>query len=485
MSSEFRNPYDLPELIDEIPKGIRVKSEYSNLPQEWQNNSGFFNDEPYTENISEIEPRDYHLLINSKTEAYPITLPSEIHSRTMTTDMEHVTSVISKGSYEPTDLRNILSKYAEGKHVLKMAELKHTELPSALRQIVVDKIVDYFLQIGKTLNVAAGSTLARQIKRMFPGEIEEYYFAPQPGRAPKGKLVAKFYNQLRKLKISGLVSSRNKKKIAQTEIEPIPEVNSVEIKQKLKSIQVNDRMEERKLFLEYKSLNLSSFFVEWPGYRQPTGYTLVTLDFEYLFPNAKQIFAKWDLFAQRVFKVFNETTKEKKCRQILSDYESGSFTDDERNVLILYIIHGALVPTSKRTITEGERKIIQRFTISDSQDSFVVFGKSTQEIEEKLARNTSNSAMQPLLRILHGEKFYQTKNITVCFDCVKYQFQNIISALDCCFKIYKVFDLKYPLACGSVWQFIQLFFYGIKSQHDIVHPNLSIFMNSINKIVTR
>lgn len=47
--------------------------------------------------------------------------------------------------------------------------------------------------------------------------FQEYYFAPQKNKAPKGKLLAKYYNNTRKLKSSGLLEGPLVKRKVYTE----------------------------------------------------------------------------------------------------------------------------------------------------------------------------------------------------------------------------------------------------------------------------
>lgn len=66
-------------------------------------------------------------------------------------------------------LNTILNSYTEGKVLLKLHKIK-TELPELSKQVLVDKIVDYFIQKGHKLNVPAAETITQQIKRLFPDE---------------------------------------------------------------------------------------------------------------------------------------------------------------------------------------------------------------------------------------------------------------------------------------------------------------------------
>lgn len=67
---------------------------------------------------------------------------------------------------------------------------------------------------------------------------------------------------------------------------------------------------------------------------------------------------------------------------------------------------------------------------------------------------------QPLV-IVVGDDFAYT-HFFVEVDGMKYKFSSYLEAVDYCFKILFVLNLKYPNECMSVWYFIQKFLYGIE-----------------------
>lgn len=47
-----------------------------------------------------------------------------------------------------------------------------------------------------------------------------------------------------------------------------------------------------------------------------------------------------------------------------------------------------------------------------------------------------------------------------------YKCENLINAVDLCFKVYNTLNLKYSRDCEQVWEFIQKYFYGIETVYD-------------------
>ena len=61
--------------------------------------------------------------------------------------------------------------------------------------------------------------------------------------------------------------------------------------------------------------------------------------------------------------------------------------------------------------------------------------------------------IQPCLLIV-GETT-NVKEVFVFFDGVKYALLNVIQAADVCFKLFFIFNLKYPDAASAFYKFIE------------------------------
>lgn len=143
---------------------------------------------------------------------------------------------------------------------------------------------------------------------------------------------------------------------------------------------------------------------------------------------------------------------------------------DSKNSIVLYLLHALFSPPTKKTyINSDGNKCMIKFSIKDSQNSYVIVANTALELEEKLkARKSSNNPIQPCLLIVGT--IINPSEIMVYFDELKYKFFSIVKAIDLCFKIYHVFNLEYPLESINVWLFIQRYFYNIKLQCDKPYP---------------
>lgn len=98
------------------------------------------------------------------------------------------------------------------------------------------------------------------------------------------------------------------------------------------------------------------------------------------------------------------------------------------------------------------------------------------ELEETMkARKLKNNPIQPCMLII-GTISNPTE-IIIYFDEIKYTFFSVIKAIDLCFKMYRVFNIEYPIESLNVWLFIQRYFFKIKSKFDkscpLIHQIIS------------
>lgn len=120
-----------------------------------------------------------------------------------------------------------------------------------------------------------------------------------------------------------------------------------------------------------------------------------------------------------------------------------------------------------------------KFTIRDSQEAFVLVRKSHQDLEDHLQHLTSRkTSIQPFLLVV-GDNINTIKDIYVYVDGVKYCFTNFWRAVDTCFKIFYVFNLRFPEAALTFWSFIEFFFYELTSEYS--NSKVHILCNALKE----
>lgn len=127
-------------------------------------------------------------------------------------------------------------------------------------------------------------------------------------------------------------------------------------------------------------------------------------------------------------------------------------------------MHGYFVPTTKTVVPkENSSKNIIKFTIKDSQESFLFLGKSYQEVEDHIQfLKEKKKNIQPFLYCV-GSDFLHIEEIFIFFDNIRYQFFNFLRAVDICFKIFFVFNLDFPKESVMFYSFLETYFFKFKS----------------------
>lgn len=154
---------------------------------------------------------------------------------------------------------------------------------------------------------------------------------------------------------------------------------------------------------------------------------------------------------------------------------------DGKYTVIFYLIHAVFVPTSKKITRDADGKKNQiKYSIKDSQNSFIVFKSTVCEIEDHIKSiHNEKRPVQPFIFIIGTPM--KPKEILVFFDCIKYKFFSIISAIDICFKIFHLFNLEYPPEACIVWLFIQKYFYCLNTKFDKSHPMIGQILLDLTK----
>jgi hypothetical protein len=136
---------------------------------------------------------------------------------------------------------------------------------------------------------------------------------------------------------------------------------------------------------------------------------------------------------------------------------------DCKNAVIFFLLHSVFISTAKKTTRGESGKIsLKKFSIRESQNSFVLTGKTSAELEEILSKNTTQ--IQPCLLVV-GE-INSPKQIMVYFDSIKYVISTMIKAIEICFSIFHVFNIEYLIESGNCWFFIQQYYFKFKTSYD-------------------
>lgn len=149
---------------------------------------------------------------------------------------------------------------------------------------------------------------------------------------------------------------------------------------------------------------------------------------------------------------------------------------DNLNVCYMMLLHAVLLPPSKQV--KG-RHI--KYTIADAQNSFTVPVNQASDVHAVIADKKNNcvtnkTTLQPFIIVI-GDKFHY-KEFYVVLDDIKYEFKSYMEAVEYCFKLIFVLNLKYPDESVNLWTFVQAFLFNIKTSLNI--PIVETFINDLN-----
>lgn len=237
------------------------------------------------------------------------------------------------------------------------------------------------------------------------------------------------------------------------------------------------------------------------------------------------LYGKWSVFCNKILPIYKKNIKDPKSRDLLeklisdislkegkvkiqpqykfmktmalqiklsfflyhSNYSISLFIDT-KHTLYAYLINSVLVTTCKTYIYDKSinKKRLIKSSIEDSQNKFIVNIKSLSvlntEIDEieKSCKITSQQ-LQPLI-IAVGEDIMNIELFYVYFKPILYRFTNFIKALDCLFKVYQVFNFKYPKENIMTMTFIQQYFYEIILQEDYQNAKIFSLQKDLNNL---
>lgn len=156
------------------------------------------------------------------------------------------------------------------------------------------------------------------------------------------------------------------------------------------------------------------------------------------------------------------------------------FTISETKTLtIFWLLHHLFPPQQKIRTDSTGAKLRKKFSVPDSQESFMVMADTKDELDTKLKLLKLQSRnIQP--RLLIVGQLSKIMSISLYFDEISYPFLTIINAFDILFKTFFVFNLEFPEESEIFYTFIQSLLYDLPTskkfvkvssiKHEILEP---------------
>ncbi|XP_050066645.1 uncharacterized protein LOC126555811 [Aphis gossypii] len=106
------------------------------------------------------------------------------------------------------DLNDILIKSTQGSMIIDYY-YKQKKLNESSRSLLVEIIINDLIKKNRTMTIDLADNISNAIVKSFPTEIKDVYFLKDFScKAPKGKVYAKYFNTMKRLKDVGLKSTK-------------------------------------------------------------------------------------------------------------------------------------------------------------------------------------------------------------------------------------------------------------------------------------
>ncbi|XP_055709867.1 uncharacterized protein LOC129805760 [Phlebotomus papatasi] len=396
---------------------------------------------------------------------------------------EHNPGILKRRQWEFFDFSEVLNT-PQGKKLIETSKnLQHFE--KRHRYALIEIIVDHAEEGKINLSCKLMEQISEDIEKVFPHEKKEIYFLPKSKdkKSYSGLLYSRYHNNKRKkakvdkgkenenIRDQQSLNVADEVTLSQDDVtdEPINE-DSVENPDS-SDISANDFRHwnnTRQMRIEAISDN-RDILLEWPILGHQNGYKLIDEDFKFIASTAKSIQVKWKPFFDKVVLFFEEHVKDRFCKSKFDD-ALGETDDDDRERALLLLLHAVLKPRGHIRMPQqkkGTKVKLVKPTIADAQSSMIIETVRPEDVDSHINEfknklEKSKRGFHPVIVYIKngGYLVYITENIV-------YKTFTVQHAVDICFKGYYLFHFaRYPIESGSVWFFIQKYFYEVTTDTD-------------------
>ncbi|XP_031330893.1 uncharacterized protein LOC116161620 [Photinus pyralis] len=319
---------------------------------------------------------------------------------------------------------------------------KFSKLQEEQRTILITLVAQFHEDKGIAMTLAGSYRLEREILERFPTERLEYYRSNKRGR---------IYNKFCNLKksvgtaigkyVSNTKSKNQPEKKYRLEKNFEPETDGEACLRALKYDNLSSEQIDStwKACSQYRLHDIKTFgdtgaiIDKWSLYKSPSGFRLIDMDFTVAFSNGEGLLDNWEKCYDKIltFLFTDSNLKDKNLKLILEEIrKNGSLSENSRTASLLWALHGYFVPTNKSVKKDetGKNQTI-KFTIKDSQESFLFLGKSFQEVEDHLNHLGQRMvSIQPFVYCI-GDDILSITDIFIYFDNIRYKFFSVLRAI--------------------------------------------------------
>ncbi|KAL7298959.1 hypothetical protein TKK_0008059 [Trichogramma kaykai] len=222
---------------------------------------------------------------------------------------------------------------------------------------------------------------------------------------------------------------------------------------------LNDRMDHWK-----NEDNSDHVFSKFPVLKQPRGFRLLTQDFAEIFhENNIDIHEKWPIFASNLIILMRDIFNTAAYVNEMNELSTNSV--NEKAAVILSLLP-ALVPVqwavAQSVPTKTKLREQWRPTAAEGRKYFIIRGESVKRFSRP------GVTEQPVIAVV-GMTMHDIQAAYVCVDDHIFMANDVLNALDVCFKVIHVLNLDYAPECQPSWMFLQHKLYNMKTDFDESH----------------
>ncbi|KAK3915211.1 Spore wall protein 3 [Frankliniella fusca] len=402
---------------------------------------------------------------------------------------------VGRRALENLDIISVLTEDSENGIALLEYFKCHKTFSKRHRDILAATVITAARKISDYLKNEDFELLSKKIEEAFPGELASiYYLAPfsegQSQTISKAKLPTRYRNVLKKEReLAGGGSARpSTSRQRQNFSNPYDNVTAVVITSDIREAylwlennlvlddwpllkakwRLSAPLRLRNLFNDKSDSPIFNYIQKWPCLKHPSGYTLLELDFDVIYPDKEvSLFEKWDVFVSKILALASKGLHDSVAKDCLALAKNVTHPGS-KGVLALNILPALCPPTTK--IKGAKAAEQRRLLVSNSRAGLMLhvtdtanISRGLRERRESLIANDKKS--QPFL-VFVGPKLSNIKEYYVDVSGILYRVNSVVKAVDVCFKATTALHANYPTESQRVWVLIQRLLYDISTAWD-------------------
>ncbi|XP_075159118.1 uncharacterized protein LOC142232263 isoform X2 [Haematobia irritans] len=393
----------------------------------------------------------------------------------------------SQELYAQCDSTNSARKLPSSQDMCQMPEIRRLlrlrKLENKHRVKIAKSIIAYiqFPNPETTLTREDFMELAKSIAEVFPLEIPETYYVPSiKKQIQKGKLYDAYNQSRTRLRAAGIIKRRHKfdtdqhsvEKSSSSEEEQVDDFDTKELE--LLNPSKNESWDTvlttwkkshryRQNQLKTRNMQPTLYIVEYSILLNAKWHELIEIDFNMLYPKAKDIY-NWKNYCDKVMDRARNV-RDNCIKDIFKNIEDAERNGDENAKLaIALLLIPYLLPQSRK---QRRQEVQECFVTHTQTDPF-----------ETPNEKRSKSESDPNIYFI-GNSEQVISHAYVDIVGLRIKFDNPLRAVEVCFKCFHTMNMRYPKSCFNVWVLIQQLIFNLIKKNEPVAPGITTLINDV------